>query len=246
MGLTNRPVNCARRLLPSACLGSLPTVWKPCGGAVTGTKRVKVTSSPGKTAAAPETPGKPAGTGLADDLAFLEQVRWFRMTLSDRICAQSATSDEKVLHLLRQEPAGQIAEFYYLLACQNIKDAAQIDRLAELHNAYVVDVTKNEKKMNRLGLTRDRLLDAMFTADTRPRLIQNWSEEPGSIDQSNLARFLAVVMSAETCRKILVACADAGFLVRTKTPYGTFLVRSQGTLERIMGETLREARLRGR
>ena len=187
---------------------------------------MKVTSSPGKTAAAPETPGKPAGTGLADDLAFLEQVRWFRMTLSDRICAQSATSDEKVLHLLRQEPAGQIAEFYYLLACQNIKDAAQIDRLAELHNAYVVDVTKNEKKMNRLGLTRDRLLDAMCTADTRPRLIQNWSEEPGSIDQSKRARFLAVEMSPATCRKILVACADAGFLVRTQTPDATVPARA--------------------
>jgi hypothetical protein len=84
----------------------------------------------------------------------------------------------------------------------------------------------------------------MFTSDTMPRLLQNWQEEPGAIDQSNLARFLGVVMSPETCRKTVVACAEAGFLVRRKSPYGTFIVKSAGDLERVFGSTLREARSR--
>ena len=122
----------------------------------------------------------------------------------------------------------QLAEFYYLLDCQGIRSVEQIERLAELHNAYVVSVTKDEAKMRRLGLTSERLLDSMFTSDTLPRLLQNWQDDPGAVDQSNLARFLTVVMSAETCRKVVVAYADAGFLTRARTPYGTFLIKSTG------------------
>lgn len=182
--------------------------------------------------------------GLAADLALLEQIRWFRMMLSDRICTASASGDERVLHLLRQEPTGQLAEFFYLLQCQGIRSVDQIETLAELHNSYVVAVSKDARKMLRMGLTSERLLDAMFTSDTMPRLLQNWRDEPGAIDQSNLARFLGAVMSPETCRKTVVACADAGFLARTKTPYGTFLIQSKGSLEALFSETLRAARTR--
>src|SRR6266852_3395645 len=82
--------------------------------------------------------------------------------------------------------------------------------------ALAGEATKDETKMDRLGLAGDRLLDAMFTADTLPRLLQNWREQPGAIDQSNLARFLATVMSTETCRKVAVACGTAGFLNRER------------------------------
>jgi hypothetical protein len=77
-----------------------------------------------------------------------------------------------------------------------------------------------------------------------PRLLQNWREKPGTIDQSNLARLLVSVMSTETCRKLVVACAEAGCLRREKTPYGTIVVSSTGVLERIFGDCLREMRLR--
>jgi hypothetical protein len=77
-----------------------------------------------------------------------------------------------------------------------------------------------------------------------PRLLQHWRESAGAIDQSNLARLLMSVMSTETCRKVIVACADAGFLARKRTPYGTVLVISNGTLEEIFGGCLRDLRLR--
>ena len=49
------------------------------------------------------------------------------------------------------------------------------------------------------------------------------------------------VMSTETCRKIVIACADAGFLRRTRTSYGTILVSSNGKLEQItQGPTTQE------
>lgn len=176
------------------------------------------------------------------DLALLEQMRWFRMAVNERICRASRDQDEKILVLLRQEPTAQLAEFYYLLWNRGIQTVGNIEKLAELHNAYIVQLTKDPQKMQRMGLTMPRLLDSMFTADTLPRLLQNWAEGPAAIDQSNLARFLAALMSPETCRKIAVACAAAGFLERSKSPYGTFLLRSTGILEGIYQETLREAR----
>lgn len=113
-----------------------------------------------------------------------------------------------------------------------------------MHNQYIVDVTKDSVKLARLGLTRDRLLDAIFTADTLPRLLHHWAERPGTLDQSNLARFLVTLMSTETCRKVVVACAAAGFLERERSPYGAMLVRSVGTLERLFAGGLRELRCR--
>ena len=103
---------------------------------------------------------------------------------------------------------------------------------------------KDPTKMSRIGLSQERALDSMFTLDTMPRLLQNWREQNGSIDQSNLARLLMSVMSTETCRKIVVACAEAGFLKREKTSYGTILVTSNGKLEESFGSCLRDLRSR--
>lgn len=182
--------------------------------------------------------------GRDQNLALLEQIRWFRMAITDRICAASTDQSEKILGLLRQEPTAQLAEFYYLLWNRRIETVSNIEKLAELHNAYIVGLTKDPEKMQRMGVTMQRLLDGMFTVDTLPRLLQNWVDGPAAIDQSNLARFLAALMSAESCRKVAVACSDAGFLERSKSPYGTYLLRSNGILERIYQDTLSEARQR--
>lgn len=176
------------------------------------------------------------------DIGVLESFRWFRMTLSDRICAGSRKQSDNVLSVLRLEATHQLAEFLYVLKAQRIETVADIERLALLHNDYIAELTKNAEKTVRLGLTKERLLSCMFTVDTMPRLVQHWREKPGSIDQSNLARLLVLVMSTETCRKVLVACADAGFLLRERTPYGTVLISSTGALEAIFSETLRETR----
>jgi hypothetical protein len=183
-------------------------------------------------------------SAVESDLALLENVRWARKAFLDRICAESASQDEDVLATLRQEATYEVAEFLYQLRARDIESAEQMGMLAEMHNQYIVDLTKDADKAARLGLNRARLLDAIFTADTLPRLLHHWAERPGTLDQSNLARFLAALMSTETCRKVVVACGEAGFFVRERSPYGTILVRSTGALERLFGQCLRDLRCR--
>jgi hypothetical protein len=184
------------------------------------------------------------GGELEPDLVLLENLRLARKEFVDQVCAASGSEDEDVLATLRLEATHQLAEFLYLLRARGIETEDQVRMLAELHNEYIVALTKDQAKLARLGLNRDRLLDAIFTADTLPRLLLNWKEKPGTLDQSNLARFLVALMSSETCRKVLVACAQAGFLVRERSPYGTVFVSSLGTLERLFAQSLRNLRRR--
>jgi hypothetical protein len=178
------------------------------------------------------------------DLSLLEIMRWARKEFVERICAASRSRDEQVLGMLRSEACYQMAEFLYLVAARRIENVDAMRQLAELHNQYVADLMKDPAKVARLGLNPERLLDAIFTADTMPRLLQTWRERPGTIDQSNLARLLVGVMSTETCRKIVLASASAGFLDRQRTPYGTMVVSSTGRLEQVFGSCLRDLRHR--
>lgn len=181
---------------------------------------------------------------LMADLDMIEIIRRYRMVFAERLVAASRSPDEEVLATLRVEATYQLAEFYYVLKARGIQTEEQIEALAKLHNLYIDDLTKDPAKMGRLGLKSERLLSAIFTADTMPRLLQNWRERPGAFDQSNLARLLAVVMSAETCRRVVVACAKAGMLLREQTSYGTIIIVSTGILEETLGGCLREARQR--
>ena len=187
---------------------------------------------------------KTDATLLADDLSFLEGYLWFRKTLSERLCEASVSQDESILSVVRIGAAAQFVEFLFLLKARGLVTAEQMEALANAHNAYLIALSKDTSKMERLGITADRLLNAMFTGDTLPRLTQQWRERPGAIDQSNIARLLSVTMSTETCRKVVVAFAQASFLNRVKTGYGTGLVMSTGVAEEIFGTTLREARLK--
>jgi hypothetical protein len=179
-------------------------------------------------------------TGWDAEVALIGHLRWSRKEFQDRVCAVTESRKDGTLETLRLEATYQFAEFLFLVRGQGIETEADIQRLAELHNQYIVDLLKDPPKLGRMGLNKERALEAMFTADTMPRLLQNWRDKPGAIDQSNLARLLMSVMSTETCRKVIVACGDAGFIDRTRTPYGTILVQTKGGLEDIFGSILRE------
>jgi hypothetical protein len=183
-------------------------------------------------------------TRLLADLNVLETFRWYRMVFAERLTAASSSQDEHILEMLRLEATYQLAEFYYGLKAHGIETEGDIEKLADAHNDYIVGLSNDPAKMRRLGLKKERLLDAIFAAETRPRLVENWRQRPGAIDQSNLARLLTVVMSAETCRRVVVACAGAGFLERKETIYGTKLILSTGVLEETLGRCLRESRQR--
>lgn len=176
------------------------------------------------------------------DLIFLEHLKAGRKGFVEDICTSSRDQTEDVLSVLRTESTYVLAEFFYLIRAHGIETAEQLQRLAELHNHYISELAKDKERMERFGLTADRLLDAIFTGDTMPRLIQNWSERPGAIDQSNLARFLVGLMSAESCRKIVVACEQAGFLQRERTRTGATIIISRGTIEQIVARYVRSTR----
>src|SRR5262249_27697916 len=97
---------------------------------------------------------------VAADLLLLESLRSARKEFLDRICEESASRDDGVLATLRLESTYQFAEFLYLLRARHIETEEQIRTLAELHNQYIVELTKDAGKAARMGLTQDRLLDA--------------------------------------------------------------------------------------
>lgn len=179
---------------------------------------------------------------LKADLVLLEHLKSGRKAFVEELCAASRQQTEDVLSALRTDSTYMIAEFFYLLRAHKIDTAEQLQRLAELHNHYISDLIADKARMARFGLSADRLLDAIFTGDTMPRLIQHWSERPGAIDQSNLARFLVTLMSAETCRKIVVACEQAGFLRRERSRAGAAIIISSGVIEGVFARYVRTLR----
>lgn len=191
-----------------------------------------------------ETKGRLDSEKVAADFFVLESIRWWRKELEHQLCEVSASKDNRVIDILRLQAAFDFAEFFYTLRAQGIESADQLGRLEEAHSRYLESLLKDETKMKRFNLRKTRIEAAMFTGDTRPRLVQDWRERPGAIDQSNLARLLVTQMSTETCRKLVVAGASAGFLVRWKSPYGTMLVASTGVMEDIFGNCLRALRKR--
>lgn len=91
----------------------------------------------------------------------------------------------------------------------------------------------------RVPLKPERIERAVFSPEVLSRLLQNWRDHAGAIDQSNLARFLVLEMSTETCRKTVVALSQANCLNRVPTPYGTTLVISNGWLEEVFGNSIK-------
>jgi hypothetical protein len=176
------------------------------------------------------------------DLAALEYMRRARVNFEERICEASATQDEAILEGLRLESMFEFAEFYFAIWVLGFTDPADITILANKHNQRIVDLEKNPVELRRRRLTKERVLKGMFTSDTLPRLESCWREAPGSLDQSNLARFLMPQMSPETTRKHVHASTAAGFLNRRETVFGTMVVVSTGVMEDVFGQCMREMR----
>jgi len=180
---------------------------------------------------------------MEKDFAALEHMRRSRMNFSDRICRASLSRDAEVLDDLRLDSMYEFAEFYFTLAAMGFNAADDIAILAEMHNQRIEDLLKNVEAMRQRKLRKDRLLEAIFTADTRPRLEQIWRSQPGALDQSNLGRLLLPQMSKETSRTLVVASQKAGFLTRSETVFGAIVVASTGVMEDVFGQCLRETRL---
>jgi hypothetical protein len=180
---------------------------------------------------------------IAKDIATLQAYRRGRLDFNARVIEASRDQSAEVLAALRSDATYQLAEFYFLFSGFGIKSITEFDQLIERHNDYVSALLADADKMQRMGLSKERLLSAIFDGETRPRLLKIWSDDPGALDQSTLARFLVAVMSDETARKTIVACGKAGLLERQNSVFRIVLVKSTGLLERTYGQCLRELRL---
>ncbi|MEN3379692.1 MAG: hypothetical protein V7604_5047 [Hyphomicrobiales bacterium] len=180
---------------------------------------------------------------LEADLYVLERMRYSRAQLNETICAASLSQESNVIESLRLESSYHLCEFFFLLKANGFYETDDIRMLADMHNRYLADILKDPVRMQRMNVSSDRLLQAIFTGDTMPRLLEVWRNNRGSLDQSNLARFLVTIMSTETCRKLVVAFTTAGFLERSRTAHGTVVIRSNGQIEEIFGASIRQLRL---
>jgi hypothetical protein len=180
---------------------------------------------------------------LEADLYVLERMRYSRAQLNETICAASLSQESNVIESLRLESSYHLCEFFFLLKANGFYETDDIQMLADMHNRYLADILKDPVRMQRMNVSSDRLLQAIFTGDTMPRLLEVWRNNRGSLDQSNLARFLVTIMSTETCRKLVVAFTTAGFLERSRTAHGTVVIRSNGQIEEIFGASIRQLRL---
>lgn len=181
---------------------------------------------------------------LERDCEALAYVAEARVTFERDICRASASQDDGVLDELRQPQMYEFAEFYFTLQAMSLKGPDDGGHLADLHNERIDRLLRDKATIARRGLSERRLLDAMITADTRPRLEHIWREAPGALDQSNLARFLTTQMSVELTRRLAVACEAAGFVTRASHVSGATVVVSTGVMEGIFSQTLRRMRRR--
>jgi hypothetical protein len=180
---------------------------------------------------------------IAKDISALQAYRDGRLKFNAHVVEASRDQSTDVVTALRSDATYQLAEFYFLLSGFGIKSVDEFDQLVERHNDYVSSLLSDPGKMQRMGLSKERLLSAIFDGETRPRLLKIWSDDPGALDQSTLGRFLVAVMSDETARKTVVACGKAGLLERQNSVFRIVLVKSTGVLERTYGQCLRELRL---
>lgn len=173
------------------------------------------------------------------DIKVLDCLQSSRALFFDLICQQSVSTDPDIIAALNADAIHVIAEFYYRLKALGIEAAEDLERIAVEHNQRLGGMTSARPKGARPAPKPERIQRALFSTDVMLRLVQNWRDHRGAIDQSNLARFLVLEMSTETCRKAVVALAKAGCLDRVHTPYGTTLVISSGRLEEIFETALK-------
>jgi hypothetical protein len=177
------------------------------------------------------------------DILVLQAFRQGRSNFSTRIVEASLDQSPAVLSLLRTDAMYQLAEFFFLLKGFGIGSEDELCGLLDRHNRYVSQLLNEPDKMQRMGLTKERLLAAIFDGETRPRVLRSWADEPGTLDQSSIGRLLVAVMSEETARKTLVACGSAGFLDRRNSVFRLVLVKSTGVMEAVYGACLRTIRV---
>ena len=166
-------------------------------------------------------------------IQIVQAMRGARLAFSDGITAAAQDQSPGLVRRLKSDSVFQIAEFFFLLKCHGITTTKQVRAFARLHNEYLGEAMNSPAKLERLDRTRMQLDGAFFSDIGIEKLAENFSRNPPSFDQSDLCRFLVTQQSYENCRRSLKTLREAGLLEAQRTPYGSVLLHSPGTLEQI-------------
>ncbi|WP_157234872.1 hypothetical protein [Methylosinus sp. LW4] len=156
----------------------------------------------------------------------------FRNKIVDKFCINASDMADVSIESLYK-----LAIFYLRLFAATKDEHFSIESFAESHNSRVSDLLSNKIYFH--TARREALLRSIFTSDVMPRLAFTWNQYSYSIDQSNIARFMATELSTETVRKVIIFGERYGMFVRSNA-LGVVIVKSTGVLEQVVLDTISE------
>jgi hypothetical protein len=142
-----------------------------------------------------------------------------------------------VIPVLRGDSVYDLAQFFYLAEELDLRNPGKFRMLIERHNHDMAEL-KNTSRMHVIGLNARRLDEAIFSEHQQRKIEDAGLDAHGKVrlDQSDLSKLMAVMMSPESCRQAVVALSEGALLLRRGR--GTVFVSSDGTLERYFREHL--------
>lgn len=164
-------------------------------------------------------------------LQLLETLRIAKLNFSERLVSHQSDISIETAKALRGEAVAQICEFYFLLDETGIKEDDQVRKLAEGHNVMTEQTLQDDEKLERLGKKPEALRKAVFQELGIEKLVENFRRRVPCFDQSDLSRLLVTQMAPESCNRAVKHMENAGLLESFKSPYGSKLLHSPGTIE---------------
>ena len=173
-----------------------------------------------------------------DDIETVKAMRAARQAFSENIIRLANNRRRDLLRRLQSDSVYQIAEFFFLLKCHDIRTVSQVKRFARLHNGYLQNAMDTPEKLEKLDRTRSQIDGAFFSDVGLEKLGENFRRNPPSFDQSDLCRFLVTQQSFENCRRSLKVLRETGLLEEDKIAYGSLVLHSRGVLEQVYRDHL--------
>ncbi len=175
--------------------------------------------------------------------AIREGRRWFDAKMAEHMEEHFPTvagnGKVQATARVRGDDAYHVAEFFFVARELDLMHRDRLPRLIDRHNADMRALLGDEARMSIMGLSEDRVREAIFSEPQRGKILEGQGrddEERLRLDQSDIAKLLSPLMATETCRQILLALTEGKLLTRRGS--GRFFVASSGILEDYFREHL--------
>jgi hypothetical protein len=149
---------------------------------------------------------------------------------------------DDVIAVLRTDNSYYLAEFFYLAKELNLRDPDIFRMLLHKHNTDMGRLQGDKLKVKLMGIRSvERVNGAVFSEEQMKKIFNdNGLDADGEIplDQSDISKLVATLMSFETCRQTILAFYESQLLNedpppdnKNRTKRGKVLVSSPGFLE---------------